>query len=79
MTYKIENNIPVPTKNNSVGRKAPKYPLSRMKVGDSFFSVSDKMIRNRLSAAMASFHKNNPTTRFISRMVEGGVRIWRIK
>lgn len=76
MTFEIEKGIPVskPTGRNG---SPPKYPWADMEVGDSFFidEPSSKRSRN----AMNYRNRRYPNTKFASRSMDGGRRIWRIK
>jgi hypothetical protein len=70
--YKIEKNIPIGF------IKQPKYPFSKMIVGDSFFVKGDKKKINAVTVSASSYKKNTPGTNFTSRCTEGGIRVWRI-
>ncbi len=70
--FHIEKGIPVP-KMTGAGRKT-KYPFDVMEVGDSFF-VKDAKVKT-LSRTCGS-HGKRLSRKFISRTVEGGVRVWR--
>jgi hypothetical protein len=82
----IESGIPIPVKgttrgNPNSGRKAI-YPFRDMAVGDSFFvpalnGRTPQQVRNGITGAIAFHTKAHPGRRFASRIVEGGVRIWR--
>ena len=83
----IEDNIPVPpgSDRRAVERK---YPLSELKVGQSFFLPLEegddlKRMANRLSQARQSYQKRNEGVRFTQRMWEKddvvGIRIWRVE
>jgi hypothetical protein len=65
----IEKNIPIPSK------KTSKYGFSQMEVGDSVF-IAGKVISN-VSGGYQYLIKNKGW-KFTARIVEGGVRIWRI-
>lgn len=83
----IEDNIPVPpgSDRRAVERK---YPLSELKVGQSFFLPLEegddlKRMANRLSQARQGYQKRNEGVRFTQRMWEKdgevGIRIWRVE
>ena len=83
----IEDDIPVPpgSDRRDVVRK---YPLSDLKVGQSFFLPLEegddlKRMANRLSQARQSYQKRNEGVRFTQRMWEKddvvGIRIWRVE
>ena len=74
---KIEKDIPIPHSRLTGNRK--KYPFENMEIGDSFFvqvvNIFEK--RKRASSIIACARRELPK-KFISRQVDGGVRIWRI-
>ena len=73
-TIKIDKGIPIPSRRN-------KYPLSQMEVGDSFLIKSGKLdamkTRNRVASSITSYRRQG--WNFTQRLVENGIRIWRIK
>ena len=74
---KIDKNIPVPA------NASARYPWAEMEVGDSFFVEDKENIYSQQSSlstagrVWANAHKNG--SKFITRKVEKGLRIWRIK
>ena len=83
----IEDDIPVPpgSDRRSVERK---YPLSELKVGQSFFLPLEegddiKRMANRLSQARQTSQKKHEGVRLTQRMWEKdeqiGIRIWRVE
>ena len=75
MAYKIEKNIPMPSK--------LKYPIDALEVGDSFI-ISDtysKKIMQRLSGYISAWRKkHDPSKMFITQKTENNkIRIWRLK
>ena len=83
----IEDDIPVPpgSERRSVERK---YPLSELKVGQSFFLPLEegddlKRMANRLSQARQTYQKKHEGVRLTQRMWEKdeqiGIRIWRVE
>ena len=80
--FKIEKNIERP--DPKVG-PIPKYPFREMKVGDLFFiPVADVAYRLKAgsavrNAALMARVRDKTIGRFSSRMVDGGVRVWRIE
>lgn len=66
---KIDKNIPIPTFNN-------KYPLGLLEVGDSFF-IKGKNISD-ISSTISQYGRRKGT-KFISRSVDNGVRVWRVQ
>jgi len=85
-TIEIESGIPIPDRgygygNSNSGRKAI-YPFKDMAVGDSFFVPVENgrtpaQTRAGITGAIAYHIKTHPGRRFVSRVVEGGVRFWR--
>lgn len=76
--FKIESNLPIP-ESKWVGR-TPKYPWKQMKVGDSFLvpttpDVCNKIVRQRLSVGA---YKSS-CGKFATRIVNEGVRVWRVE
>ena len=69
---KIENNIPIPAPH----QQGVKYPFGELGVGDSFLAPPTKC--QSLKAA-ASQYKRLHGVNFTTRIVEDGVRIWRIE
>jgi hypothetical protein len=75
--FKIESGVPIPT--GPVLRKS-KYPLAGMQPGDSFFVPGAKVsIQKSVRAAASVFSARNKGTEFTARLVEGGLRVWRVK
>ena len=82
----IESGIPIPVKGTTrgspiAGRKAI-YPFRDMAVGDSFFvpvknGKTPQQTRNGITGTISYHTKTHPGRRFVSRIVEGGVRFWR--
>ena len=77
----VDSGIPIP-KTIQLPR-AHKYPYGEMKKGDSFFvecTAPEQKNRqcNLLTNAKAWCTRNKKKFKFVSRFVEGGVRIWRI-
>lgn len=70
----IDKNIPIPPEGRR-GKQERYYPWKDMEIGDSFLSAeNDAYIRRSMS-----YQNKNTEKAFISRNVEGGVRVWRIK
>ena len=70
--YEIEQGIEIPPL-SSRGRKY-KYPWPEMEPGDSVF-FSDKT-SSQISGSCQSWGKRHGQ-KFVTRTVEGGVRVWR--
>lgn len=74
----IEKNIPVPPVQLSKGEG---YPFKMLEVGDSFLvPLRDKTPRDlqKYMAGKANYHSLRQAMKFTTRIVEGGVRVWRI-
>lgn len=75
--FKVESGVPMPAPRC----QALQYPFLDMKRGDSFFIACEanegKRLQSRLWAAARSFGKQNHGCKFITRIVDGGVRCWR--
>lgn len=69
--FKIDKNIEMPT-------SRLKYPFNELEeVGDSFF-IPGK-VSTQISSNIQGAKKKYPAREFISRTLDGGVRIWRTK
>ena len=71
----IEKGIPLPDKNTQ-------YPFNAMEVGDSFLvkcAVNEMpRVKNSLFSAIRKFSiKHKSKSKFASRRVDGGIRVWR--
>jgi hypothetical protein len=76
MSIVVESNIPAPT-----GRSG--YPFAAMDVGDSFMiktedAVASKKSATAIGASARNFGKKHPS-KFTVRLVDGGVRCWRVE
>lgn len=84
-TLPVERGIPLPPwKAHSTNRKGPRLirPWSAMEIGDSFFELAEGQDVHRLQgslASTASWLKKERGLRFETRIVEGGVRVWRTR
>lgn len=63
---KIERNIPVPTQRSA-------YPINLMKAGDSFLVA----VVGQANSARGAF--NRLGIKCMTRKVDGGFRVWRVK
>lgn len=74
--YKIEKNVAVPHTRND-----DKYPFDQMQVGDSFFvpcsGANTREARHVRNHVAGRNHEGKAA--FITRTVDGGVRVWRAK
>ena len=77
--YKVEKDVPIP-ENVSRGSKS-KYPWDEMEVGDSFFVAdADKRKKKSISATISQHRKLNKNFgRFVTRSIDGGLRVWRVE
>ena len=68
----IEKNIPLTSKSGA----RPIYPWESMEIGDSFFAEGLRPITmtNARVGAERKYH-----TKYMTRTVDGGVRVWRVK
>lgn len=74
----VEKNIPIPSrvwKHGTHGR----YPYSEMKIGDSFLYPKNVSHAAASSGAYQWARVNKKKWRFACRMVNGKIRIWRVK
>ena len=71
--FKIDKGVPLP-------QPRRKYPLDKMKVGDSFFlpveTPRTKVIDNRIRSTLYSTSRNQ-NIHITIRKVQGGFRVWR--
>jgi hypothetical protein len=78
VTYKIEKGIPLPPPANGRPQSKPNsYPWDDMEVGDSFF-VHDPQ---KVNSVKVSAHNMNSRSKrkFTTRILDGGIRVWRIE
>ena len=71
--YEIEHDIPAPPARQYYRR----YPWDAMEVGDSFLVRDDQA--NSVRSAASKRNQLGIGKRYISRHVEGGVRVWRVE
>lgn len=74
--HNIEINIPIPTATKA------KYPIRALKVGESFFvpfreGMKPEKLRKRIFTRAYQIYKGT-NKKLSSRIVEGGIRFWRI-
>ena len=82
---KIDKNIPIPDSRfgNKDGRP-PKYPLKDLEINDSFLipyeeGIEKNKMHSRASGSIANFNKKYPEKKFVTRQIDDGIRVWRIK
>ena len=79
---KIEKNVPVPQFGMS---KYNSYPIANMKPKESFFIKEPDRNAARgkvqlVRMAIAQFvRRKQPNWKFTARLVDGGVRVWRVQ
>ena len=72
----IDKGIPIPrARRGGRGRRPPLYPWSGMEVGDSFLAEG---LTQQHVTAVSRYAARKHGWKFTTRVVEGGVRIWRI-
>jgi hypothetical protein len=78
----IESGIPIPPRDSKRKGKTI-YPLVDMEIGQSFFvpCKPGKTAAQTRNNMVGSIHQCTKKTgaRFVTRVVEGGVRVWRFK
>lgn len=81
--FKIEQGVPLPSRNYTGKKGKSKYPFAQMRSGDSFFVPVKTTARATATNLSANGRKwaisnNLSNVHFVIRRVEDGVRIWRI-
>lgn len=79
--FKVEKGVEIPPARTTGTRRRAyaRYPFGEMEVGDSFFvDDDDPSTRTRVMSA-ASERLKRCGTRFVTRAVDGGVRVWRVE
>jgi hypothetical protein len=72
----VERGIPIPPPG---GKRAPKYPLRSMEVGESFLVTDPTMTQPRLASRLTNVGKELGR-RFTQRLCDGGgIRVWRVE
>lgn len=67
---KIEKHVPIPP------TSAAKFPVGELDVGDSF--VVPKELGPAARNHVQYFRRGHPHSKFVTRLVENGLRIWRV-
>ena len=77
MTYEIEEKVPMPKPRLG----GAKYPWGEMKVGDSFFVAVENeqpsTVQGTVAGSARAYGKKHGN-KFTTRIIDGGVRVWRI-
>ena len=74
MVIEIEDGVPMP----KYPTKPNKYPFDGLKVGQSFF-VPGLVTVTQLGGSRHHAARKFPDRKFIARVMDGGVRMWRAK
>ncbi len=80
MTIEIEKNVPVVAPWKTPGVR--KCPFGQMKKGDSFFITDDGRGLEKLQASLsgsARVYGKRKNTKYVTRRIDGGIRVWRIE
>ena len=70
--YPIEDNFPIP---ESKGRR-PRYPIRSLEVGQSFMVPGGNQ---KSLTSCTDWVRKQTQRRFSVRVVDGGVRVWRVE
>lgn len=73
--FKIDSKIPLPP----LREPTTHYPFKKMKAGDSFFVLIEKLSDVSRARCAAIQYGKRHKVKFATRKVDGGLRIWRIK
>lgn len=85
--FKIEKNVTLPHRPNAGFVVVPqKYPFGEMKIGDSFLIECENTKRELDNVRSSLFHHkkkfntlNNCKIKITSRVLNNGIRVWKIK
>ena len=79
--FQIERDIPIPPR--AVRKSSSLYPFEDMQVGDSFLvplnGAKVELVRGRIQNQLTRFRKADSAKKFSMRVIEGGIRVWRIE
>lgn len=77
--FKIDKGVPLPPNSGNKGKGSRKYPFDDMQVGDSIFFETEypNQRRELLWSVLTSYQKRNGM-KYATRIVDGGVRVWRV-
>jgi hypothetical protein len=73
MTFQVEDGYAIPAARQPSSRR-PKYPWTKLEVGQSFF-VEGAPLRSMTSTASHAGRRYGK--KFVVRLADGGVRVWR--
>lgn len=75
--YAIEHGVPVPPPLRGKGRgHGNQFPFAEMAVGDSFFIA--RTADYQIARCAADGYGKRHGVKFVSRLMAGGLRIWRV-
>jgi hypothetical protein len=72
----IEKAIPIPV---FAREYVSEYPFAEMGVGDSFLVESDQRSDHRRVRSRSQYYARLNNVRFVTRRVNGGLRVWRVE
>lgn len=80
--FVIEKGVEIPKKKAGPGSESM-YPFAQMEPGDSFFIPASGITQKNLQRRMATAAKRTgsariPGSKWTTRKVEGGIRVWRV-
>ena len=70
---KVEKGIKIPKP------KHRRYPWTKMGVGDSFFVPCERHEKVKVATSILQAARHQRPARYITRVVDGGIRVWRIE
>lgn len=77
MRFKIDKRVPVPPARTE-GTEV-QNTCERLTVGDSFHVRNDDMVAKKVRCVIANLNARRKPRRWIYRLQDGGVRVWRQK
>ena len=69
--FKIEKDVEMPVQK----RRTHRYPFASMEVGDSFLTTEPKQLIQPAASAAGRYSDK----KFVTRAVQGGIRVWRVE
>jgi len=76
--FAIEKNVPVPYVAAHISGRPPIYPFNELQVGESFYVPQITCKQRQSIQSQMRYRARKRGVRFISRKMEGGLRIWRV-
>ncbi len=80
--FKIEKDVPIPSLRRGPKAGTRKYPFAQMEIGDSLLIPGNGDQRQAVSIYnyIGVYRKRGELkAKFTARMVDGGIRVWRIE